>query len=107
MRTITTETGEQGVLFESTDEVNVMLRALASYEREMSKAAGMEKALYSDGGKHLMFSRRREIAMDIYRTITPLGVTLTESKRQDMMDDHEDPRNLCHANRHEWRMIAE
>lgn len=30
-----------------------------------------------------------------------------ESLHQDMMDDHEDARNLCHANRHELRMMTE
>ena len=107
MRTLITETGERGIVFESTDEANVCLRALATYAREMSKASGMEKAVYSDGGKYLMFSRRWEIAMDMYRVITPFDMIEPENRRQDIMDDHEDARNLCHANRHELRMVTE
>ena len=107
MRTLITETGERGIVFESTDEANVCLRALAAYEREMLKASGMEKAVYSDGGRYLMFSRRREIAMDMYRTITPFDVSETENRRKDIVDDHENARNLCHANRRELHMVTE
>jgi len=97
MRTIITETGERGIMLESTGEATVLLRALASYEREMSKAKGMEIALHGDDGQQHMFRIRQDIAMAMYRAIKPFDETLTEAKRQDIMDDHEDARNLCHA----------
>lgn len=57
------------VHFSTCLDMDVITRALACYENNMTNAANMERSLYPDGGHYLMFRERANVAMDAYRQI--------------------------------------